>query len=698
MKLRSLQIVKASLLLFCLLFLSCEYRVFWGKRVGDCDPAKIQGIQASKRWGSTLQSSYAPGCLRISWGKGKGDAVGLYVALFNNGKLIAHNPATNAFDAPIQTPALPKEVEGKERSFKLFLFGDSVKPGQQASFCQKNMGSMDYICELSEQGACWLSLAFQPSPQDAGLKASVVPVGCHWRSSGILEKVRTEQSSERQSEHAVEQTVDSHPEQAFKEVVIQEPTPDAGIPEVVLEPSVELKESTVEVLPEPVPEKPPVNVLWSRRAGSTSNSSSSSSETAEAIVTDRNGDVYVAGTFAGSGDFGTMTHTSFGGYDAFVAKLDASGNWLWVRTLGGSSNDKGLGVGVDAQGNVYFVGEFYGTAQAGTIKLQAPNNVYRTFVAKLDTKGKWLWVEQASGTGSIHPTDIAVDNVGNLFVTGRFYQHASFGKYTLTSAGNVDIFVAKMDTSGSWSWASQGKGKGANFGKSIAIDGRGNVYATGSIRDSVTFGSFTIQTPGVVGAFVGQLDGSSGKWKWITQTEGSTTSVVNGRAIAVSGQGETFIIGDFASDVVFGSVKVTTPSNTLRGFVAKYTNKGKLLWFRDFGAQTIRVYGESLGLDLRNDVYITGSFTKSMVLGTTKLTATGDNGVFVAKLDSLGAWLWAKRGTGTKGIYSRDLTTDGRGGTLISGGFNGVVTLDKKNHTAKGVYDIFLWKTKPPAP
>ncbi len=134
--------------------------------------------------------------------------------------------------------------------------------------------------------------------------------------------------------------------------------------------------------------------------------------------------------------------------------MDSNGNWLWAKQAGGTSEEWGIGVAVDSNGNSYVTGFYQESATFGTITLTSSggNDI---FVAKLDSNGNWLWAKQAGGTSYDEGVSIAVDTNGNSYVTGDFSGSATFGTTTLTSSGEGDIFVAKMDISGNWLWAQQ---------------------------------------------------------------------------------------------------------------------------------------------------------------------------------------------------------------------------------------------------
>lgn len=102
------------------------------------------------------------------------------------------------------------------------------------------------------------------------------------------------------------------------------------------------------------------NFLWAKAFGG------SADDIVASITVDAVGNVYTTGYFQGTVDFdpgaGTDTLTSAGRGDVFVQKLDAAGNFLWAKALGGSGSDEGSSITVDAAGNVYTTGNFEGTA------------------------------------------------------------------------------------------------------------------------------------------------------------------------------------------------------------------------------------------------------------------------------------------------------------------------------------------------
>ena len=175
--------------------------------------------------------------------------------------------------------------------------------------------------------------------------------------------------------------------------------------------------------------------------------------------------------------------------------------WQWAVQAGGSSTDIGNSIAVDSSGNCYVTGYFNGTASFGATNLTSSGSD-DIFVAKLNTSGAWQWAVQAGGVSADQGNSIAVDSSGNCYVTGYFSGTVSFGATNLTSSGGIDIFVAKLNTSGAWQWAVQAGGALTDTGNSIAVDSSGNCYITGRFSGTVSFGATNLTSSGGIDIFV----------------------------------------------------------------------------------------------------------------------------------------------------------------------------------------------------
>jgi len=124
----------------------------------------------------------------------------------------------------------------------------------------------------------------------------------------------------------------------------------------------------------------------------------------------------------------------------------------WSQGYGGVSSDNLRAVAVDHLGNTYITGNFAGSVDFGGGPLTNAG-IYDVFLAKFDINGNHLWSRSFGSTSSDYGYSIAVDASGNVFLAGRFGADINFGGATLINAGSSDIFIAKFDASGNHLWS-----------------------------------------------------------------------------------------------------------------------------------------------------------------------------------------------------------------------------------------------------
>lgn len=225
-------------------------------------------------------------------------------------------------------------------------------------------------------------------------------------------------------------------------------------------------------------------------------------ESSEGICVDAIGNMYVAGRFERTVYFGTISKSSVGVSDVFVAKYDiVSGAWSWVQTGGGSSDDIGTGIAIDASSNVYAIGYFLNDITFGTTTKYSAGN-YDLFIAKYNSSGVLDWVQSAGGSSNDYAYGIRIDAMYNIYITGNFSANATFGTISKYSVGDLDIYVAKYNASGTVQWVQTAGGSAADNGEDIAIDRAGNIYATGYFSGTINFGATSKTSAGAKDIFV----------------------------------------------------------------------------------------------------------------------------------------------------------------------------------------------------
>jgi hypothetical protein len=201
------------------------------------------------------------------------------------------------------------------------------------------------------------------------------------------------------------------------------------------------------------------------------------------IAVDGSGNVLLGGRSETT--WGSPVRGFSGNWDAFAAKLDASGNLIWNTFLGGAGCDYGYAIAVDGSGNLLLAGE---SDTSWGSPVRGYSGSCDAMAVKLDSSGNLLWNTFLGGTGDDYGMGIAVHGSGNVYVWGD--SDETWGSPLRAFSGGWDNFAVKLDTNGNLTWLMFVGGTGndeINGYQAIAVDGSGNVYAAG--HTNVTWGS-----------------------------------------------------------------------------------------------------------------------------------------------------------------------------------------------------------------
>mgnify|MGYP006291602339 CR=1 FL=1 len=320
---------------------------------------------------------------------------------------------------------------------------------------------------------------------------------------------------------------------------------------------------------------PAGNFLWVKSFGGPS------FDMAYSIAIDGSGNIYTTGRFQGTADFdpgvGTVNLNAIGNDDIFIHKMDASGNFLWARTFGSTSDDYGNAITVDATGNVYTTGYFRYTIDfdpgTGTADLTTASPAFTDiFIQKLDPSGNFLWARALGGAFHDEGHSIQIDNSGNVYTAGFFRDTVDFdpgaGEVKLTAAGEMDVFVQKMDSAGNFLWAKSFGGTSSEMAFSMALDASGNVYSTGWFSGTADFdpgaASASLTATGGLDIFIQKMD-AAGNFLWASAFGGTAND--QGISITVDSADNVYTTGKFQETVDFdpgtGIANLSTVSGSI---------------------------------------------------------------------------------------------------------------------------------------
>lgn len=443
----------------------------------------------------------------------------------------------------------------------------------------------------------------------------------------------------------------------------------------------------------------PTSLVWAKNMGGKSSASGNS------IAIDATGNIYTTGSFSGTVDFnpgaGIFNLTASGDQDAFISKTDVSGNFVWAVKIGGLYSDFGIGIAVDALGNVYTTGSFGLTVDfdpgTGTSELTAlgGNDI---FILKLDASGNFIWVKRVGGTSIDDSYGLALDKSGNIYLTGDFYGKADFdpgaGIYELQSYGDLDIFVLKLSSSGNLIWAKNFGGTAADAGYGIAVDKDGNVYSTGLFQGTVDFdhggGVYKFVSKGFSDMYVLKLD-AGGNFTWSAQIGGPQYDY--GYSLALDAGGNVYTTGWFYDTADFDpGVGTYNLTSTLGGsdiFVSKLSTSGNFVWAKNMGGENYtNSQGYGISVDASDNIYTTGVFQGTADFdpgtGVRDLVSAGYSDIFILKLNASGDYVWAGDLGGTYVDKGFSLLVDASANIYCTGEFAGTADFDP----GAGVFDL----------
>jgi len=224
----------------------------------------------------------------------------------------------------------------------------------------------------------------------------------------------------------------------------------------------------------------------------------SSSDAGIAAASDAEGNAYITGWFTGTVNFGPTNLTAIGARDIFVAKYNNTGTLLWVASTGGVNGDEGKGVGIDTNGNVYVTGSF-NIGGGGT------SNAEKFLLTKFSIAGELLWQRELLARFNYLDFSSSTDASGNTWVVAGFPGSGSLNGVPIASGGGYDAIVAKYDSHGTLVWINQVGGLGSAIAHHAALDVAGHCYVTGYFDGNAVFGSTNLTSHGGTNVFVARI-------------------------------------------------------------------------------------------------------------------------------------------------------------------------------------------------
>ncbi|HUJ63589.1 MAG TPA: SBBP repeat-containing protein [Kofleriaceae bacterium] len=380
------------------------------------------------------------------------------------------------------------------------------------------------------------------------------------------------------------------------------------------------------------------------------------------------GEVYVAGYFEGTSDFGGTIgkRPSAGASDAFVTKLDPNGKLQWAQTFGSKREDVANAIAVRGD-KIVVVGSFCDELKLDEWDHKAIGSD-DLYAIELDDKGNVIWVWTLGGVDSDGANAVAATPDGGWVIGGSFSDSIDLANVTLKSKGRTDALLVKLKASGDLEWAKQFGGRYDDTILHLAVDGNGNIYVQGHFQDVSDWGGKPLTAAGGSDndVVLAKYD-PNGEHLWSQRFGNAFNDVAGG--VAVDLAGNVTMVGSFDKSVSFGEGDTHTSLGEADAYVVRFTTDGKLEWARTFGAEREDVAWGVAADDAGNTV-TTGWFQNSVDFGKGgAITSKGNKDVFALKLDAHGAPVWVQTWGDHDHDQGRGVALDAKGNAIVVGIF-----------------------------
>jgi hypothetical protein len=344
-----------------------------------------------------------------------------------------------------------------------------------------------------------------------------------------------------------------------------------------------------------------------------------------AAATDASGNVYVAGSTAGTPGATGLSGTQTGSTDMFLARYDSSGNPASsnpIIQLGVTGADTlGNAVATDASGNVYVAGSTTGNLGTNTV-----TGVTDMFLTKYDASGSIVYTKQLGDSGAnTYGQSVATDASGNIYVAG--YTDGDLINHTGTSTGATDFFLTKYNASGIIVYTRQlgVSGGAANTqALSVATDASGNVYVAG-YTDAGLDGNPQMGTDDF---FLTKYN-ASGTKIYTKQVGGVSGTRTYGLSVATDAYGNVYVSGNTTADL---NLSTALPASTSDSFLTKYNASGTKVYTRQLGVTGQSTSGNGVATYANGNVFVAGDTGANLDGGT----LVGTQNFFLTKYDANG--------------------------------------------------------------
>jgi hypothetical protein len=278
------------------------------------------------------------------------------------------------------------------------------------------------------------------------------------------------------------------------------------------------------------------NYLWAFAAGGNQDDAGLD------LCVDQQGNIYVSGYYSGDATFGVFSANSVGGRDAFVLKLNSAGEFVALYPSLALGDDYAKAIVLDNLSRLWMAGNVSDDSETPTVQ--------KIVLQKLSDNLDVMETISSTPAEELTVTGLALDGANNCYLSGAFKGAFNIGNIAQAAETNVSAFVARISSELACTWISSATADGAVCANAIATDSSGNSFIAGTMRGSGNFGGQTIQSWGLQDLFVAKLN-NLGQWSWAKSNGSTNDDCAN--SIALNPGGLCSVVGRIDGRIGLGN-------------------------------------------------------------------------------------------------------------------------------------------------
>lgn len=348
-------------------------------------------------------------------------------------------------------------------------------------------------------------------------------------------------------------------------------------------------------------------------------------QVAQEIACDNEGNVYLMGKFSGNLSFEGETFESNGSFDMYLIKLNSLGVMQWAKTFGGPNSESFESLNIHGN-KINIVGRYYNYTVIENDTIWGVDGT-DFFASQFDLDGNLLQYVTFGGESVDYVSDVASDNLGNLYITGHFYQNLQIGDQLLEAGDLMGVYVLKLNSNLELVWVYQPTGSDLKPGVKISCDSEGKVSIAGSFSGQASFGNANLQTADFdEDIYVAYLN-PNGDLQWAKRFHSTSMESISG--FEMDRVGDIYISGHYLNHIHFNDIVIQY--NLCCGnpeiFFVKLSAEGEVINHSQLTGERSSL--QTMHVPETNQVILAGQFSEHFQMGDLELNSPTSYNVFL---------------------------------------------------------------------